>query len=503
MIEQGDSQFKYKKLQSNLGNYTPTTRDTTPSSPSSPSSPKGSGGSKSSSSDKDAERAKREAEKAAEEAKKKAEEEYKARLEKYKDFVDERERLEQRWVSKQKELGQLSNKDFLYITQQRINRYKAYLQEVKNATWMNAEDRKELEKKYTEEIEDLQLDYLGYLKDVLDDEIDLIEKNRDEKIKAVEDEADARINALKKVESENDRIRSKEDYEKKKGDIQEQIDYWSQRTGREAQENLLEAKKQMQELDEDWKQTLEDWSLDDQIQAIEDARDKEIEALEDAAQKEIDNLKKVYDYKVKLFSETGQIIFDNGVIESKNLYNAYKTNFVDPLKNDLAELRKSTATTSTSTTPNTSKTTTSNNKTQQYETYTIKYGETLSGIAQKFGTTVDKLMKANPYIKDKNKIYAGNKLQIPKFHEGGETTGFTEGYALLKPHEIILKPEWATGIKKLAKMADQNNFSASNSTVNIKGDLVKIEAQISNKADADYLTRKIEKVVSDKLNIRK
>ncbi len=43
----------------------------------------------------------------------------------------------------------------------------------------------------------------------------------------------------------------------------------------------------------------------------------------------------------------------------------------------------------------------------------IKWGDTLSGIAQRTGTTVDALMKANSQIKDPNKIYAGDHLNIP------------------------------------------------------------------------------------------
>ena len=45
------------------------------------------------------------------------------------------------------------------------------------------------------------------------------------------------------------------------------------------------------------------------------------------------------------------------------------------------------------------------------ETYTIKSGDTLSEIAEKFGTTVDALVKANN-IENPNIIYAGQKLII-------------------------------------------------------------------------------------------
>jgi len=45
--------------------------------------------------------------------------------------------------------------------------------------------------------------------------------------------------------------------------------------------------------------------------------------------------------------------------------------------------------------------------------YRIRYGDTLSGIAQRYGTSVSSLMKANPQIKNANLIYAGANLNIP------------------------------------------------------------------------------------------
>ena len=45
-------------------------------------------------------------------------------------------------------------------------------------------------------------------------------------------------------------------------------------------------------------------------------------------------------------------------------------------------------------------------------TYTIKYGDTLGAIAKQNGTTVDALLKANPTIKDPNRIYSGSSLNL-------------------------------------------------------------------------------------------
>lgn len=46
--------------------------------------------------------------------------------------------------------------------------------------------------------------------------------------------------------------------------------------------------------------------------------------------------------------------------------------------------------------------------------YTIKYGDTLSGIAKRYNTNVSTIMSLNPYIKNANKIYAGKSLNLPE-----------------------------------------------------------------------------------------
>ena len=482
------NKFTYTKLKSQVGPYKSTTK-----SPSTkiPTTSSGSGTTAKDTSAEDAAKAEEEA--------------YKARLSAFEDYISEKERLEKRWVDKQKDLGLLSNNDYLYITQQRIERYKKYLEEVRKATWMNAEDRLKLEKEYSEKIEDLQVDYLGYLQDQLNDEIKALEDANDKKIELIKNEADERINALKKVESENDRIRSKEEYEKKRQEHLDDISYWEQRTGREAQESLKEAKKNLAELDEEWKQTKEDWSIEDQIQQIEDERDAEVKAIEEAQKKEIESLQAVYDAKVKLFAETGEIIYEGSVIQAQSLYNAYKKNFIDPITSDLENLNKVQTPAPTPDTNNEQGATAE----QQYETYTIKRGDTLSRIARNYGTTVDKLMEANPYITNKNRIYAGKTLQIPKFHEGGIFGGLNEeGLALLKKGEVILKPSWSESLNRMMKYFDnvttgKTNGLTNNPVIEVKGNLIQIDADIKSKSDVNYLERRIEKMLKDKFNIKK
>lgn len=58
-------------------------------------------------------------------------------------------------------------------------------------------------------------------------------------------------------------------------------------------------------------------------------------------------------------------------------------------------------------------------------TYTIKSGDTLSGIAQKYNTSVSTLMGLNPYIKNANLIYAGKSLNLPSSTSTTKSSGTT------------------------------------------------------------------------------
>ena len=50
---------------------------------------------------------------------------------------------------------------------------------------------------------------------------------------------------------------------------------------------------------------------------------------------------------------------------------------------------------------------------RRFVKHEVKKGETLSGLAKKYGTTIDSIMKYNPVIKDKNLIVTGWTLEIP------------------------------------------------------------------------------------------
>ena len=44
--------------------------------------------------------------------------------------------------------------------------------------------------------------------------------------------------------------------------------------------------------------------------------------------------------------------------------------------------------------------------------YTVQKGDTLSGIASRFNTTVSRLVALNPHIKNPNLIYPGDVIRL-------------------------------------------------------------------------------------------
>ena len=87
--------------------------------------------------------------------------------------------------------------------------------------------------------------------------------------------------------------------------------------------------------------------------------------------------------------------------------------------------------------------------------YKIDPGENLGGIAQKLGTTIQDIQKANTFISDPNKVQAGWSITIPKAQT--QTPTLIEGVAgktgKLEPQQIT--PEQARLAEDLTKKTNQ------------------------------------------------
>lgn len=148
---------------------------------------------------------------------------------------------------------------------------------------------------------------------------DALKKQLEAQKEAIKDRYDAEIDALKEVESENDRIREKEEYYRNRQDALTDIEKASTRSGVEYREQEAEAREKLADLDREWQQTLEDWSLDDRIAELEAMRDAEVAAID----AQIDSIES----KV---SRTYNKISSLQSASNKQMLQSYQDDFVDP-----------------------------------------------------------------------------------------------------------------------------------------------------------------------------
>ncbi|MDY3988803.1 MAG: phage tail tape measure protein [Massilioclostridium sp.] len=199
-----------------------------------------------------------------------------------------------------------------YTLDQQISFYRQLLNTASYTT--------EMRRKYESSLFDLY-------KKQIQQKLDLAEKEKDKKIQAIEDAADAEIAALRKVEDERSRDRDKEDYEKERQELLDQIRYWEQRTSRESVEKQKQLKEQLAELDKEWARKQEDWETEDQIQQIEDKKNREIEALNN-----------LWEQVQNKFTEENLDMLARAGVYSQELYNNYYSNFLNPFSEGMSNL---------------------------------------------------------------------------------------------------------------------------------------------------------------------
>lgn len=109
-------------------------------------------------------------------------------------------------------------------------------------------------------------------------------------------------------------------------------------------------------------------------------------------------------------------------------------------------------------------------------TYKIKYGDTLSGIASKYNTSVNTLMSLNPYITNANKIYAGNTLKLPGSTSSNTSTNKTSSSTTANANTSKTTPTKTT--QQLAnEYAQKQTANASNDTQALLNQYEKIAEQ--------------------------
>ena len=103
----------------------------------------------------------------------------------------------------------------------------------------------------------------------------------------------------------------------------------------------------------------------------------------------------------------------------------------------------------------------------QYITYVIQPGDTLSEIALRYGTTISTLTQLNG-ISNPDKIYAGNTIKVPESSSG---SGNTQYYTIRSGDTLSgIAQKFGTTVSALAKLngiSDPDRIYAGN-TIRIK-----------------------------------
>lgn len=159
------------------------------------------------------------------------------------------------------------------------------------------------------------------------------------------------------------------------------------------------------------------------------------------------------------YSSTGKV---NGISGDVDMDYAYKDYLTKIKASGLNGYKASTSTSdkSASTTTTTAKTTNTNTKTKTVSDtiYTVKSGDTLSGIASKYGTTYQKLASYNG-ISNPNIISVGQKIKIP-----GSSTPKKTVDELAKE---VIKGLWGNGNARKKKLTEAGyDYDAVQNRVN-------------------------------------
>lgn len=116
-------------------------------------------------------------------------------------------------------------------------------------------------------------------------------------------------------------------------------------------------------------------------------------------------------------------------------------------------------------------------------TYTVVAGDTLTKIAQKYGTTVDNLVALNS-IADKNKIYVGQVLKVKG--DASNNTNSTFGAYTVKAGDTLSKIASAYGTT-YQYLAQINNIS--NPNVILVGQVLKVPQKANTSKSTTYIVK--------------
>jgi TP901 family phage tail tape measure protein len=390
------------------------------------------------------------------------------------------------WINEKKALGELSAEQEIAAWNRVLTNQKNNIEAVKEATQNLYRLQKELREQEVQENKDSLKDLQNDIKDSYDERIDLIEKEKDAKVKAIEDELEAL-----------DRDESEYDYDKKMADLEEQLAYWSVRTGEEARKNLADIREQIAEAEHDREVELQKQGLEDEKDAIEDAADEEKEKWE-AAYKDME----------KAFEDHNLDIIAQAATYSKEAYQQWYDNYIVPMQQALQNGDAEGFDNAVGGIGGSIGNLPSHDYDMAHEDYIAmmankdRWWELFNaGNIMSSNSEMQRLNELNDELRNKYGIPAG---EYPAFHSGGQS--LTAGWAQVIPGEFFFPPDLSKDLKTLiavssgitGKVANGDSYSTTDNRkqVNLNGPLLNVEnMNMEDEIDGEILSRQLNRAV--------
>lgn len=134
-------------------------------------------------------------------------------------------------------------------------------------------------------------------------------------------------------------------------------------------------------------------------------------------------------------------------------------------------------------------------------TYTIKWGDTLSGIAKANNTDVNTLMSLNPYITNANKIYAGKTLNLPTQQPASQPVQTQAQAPVQNTTPVQTTPVQTTPTKTTQELAQEY---ANQQTANASSDTQALLAQYEKIAEQQkQALKQQQQLTNNQINAQK
>jgi len=374
---------------------------------------------------------------------------YKENTESWKELNEE--------INKQ-ELNKLKDdySDARISLEQYIEGLKSLQRQYKENTESWLELAKEIKKSLIEQQNEYKSDYekaYDGVKKLIDDEIEKINELKEATQKKYDDEIEAKQKANEETKKEITLLELKEKLENAKNEKNRKV--WNEALGTwqwVADETAInEAQK-----------NLDDFLFDEEIKKLEETRDTELEVLEERING-WEDYKEQWEDILNEYEDTlnYKMMLEKLGADSEAKVLAQRLDVLKKFRDEYIKIQEqitkidnmSTNEVSGSTNPTTTNKNDNNsndNSKKENSSYTVKKGDTLSGIAKQFATTWQKIYNMNKSIigGNPNLIIPGQKLTIPAYSNGG-IVDFT-GLAMM--HGSKTRPEIVLNSQQLLKM---------------------------------------------------